>query len=223
LSVSRQFTLSLSSRAKVALNAVHNAPSKNLYASTVLNESETLLVSQLMRGADALDGMPDAVARRIASMMSMMDFPAGANLTQESKTTHGLLMLVVSGRVEVSSAHREESGHLVLRVAKPGNIIGEVGFIDGQAHSATCTASEPTCVAALERDDFVHLFETETACAAQLMAGLMRLMAGRIRHANRFMLAQDQHILQLQTDLLTRDKAVPLRGTTAHQGLEPAL
>jgi CRP/FNR family transcriptional regulator, cyclic AMP receptor protein len=185
----------------------------------VLNESETLQVSHLMRGEGALEGMPEVVSRRIASMMSMIDFPAGADLTQENKTNHGLLMLVVSGRVEISSAHRHESGHLVHRVAKPGNIIGEVGFIDGQAHSATCTACEPTRVAALERDDFVHLFETDTACAAQLMAGLMRLMARRIRHANRFMLAQDQHILQLQTDLLSLDKAVPLRSAKADSGL----
>jgi CRP/FNR family transcriptional regulator, cyclic AMP receptor protein len=161
---------------------------------TSLSDSETLQVAQLLRSGSAFQGMPEAIARRVAALMAMHHFKPGEKLTQEGSANEGHLMIVVSGEAEIASSNRKDGGHLVHRLAQPGHVIGEVGFIDGQAHSATCE------------------FETDALCAAQLMAGLLRLLARRIRHANRYMLAQDQQILQIQSELLALQKAVPLRG-----------
>lgn len=147
--------------------------------------------------------------------MEMREFKPGENLTQEGQTNAGFLMIVVSGEAEIASSHTQEGGHLVHRLAQPGHIIGEVGFIDGQAHSATCEALVPTRAAVLSRDDFTKMFEADALSAAQLMAGLLRLLARRIRHANRHMIAQDQQILQLQTELLSYQQATPLRASKA--------
>jgi CRP-like cAMP-binding protein len=122
-------------------------------------------------------------------------------------------MLVVSGEAEISSNHMQDGGHLVHRLAQPGHIIGEVGFIDGQEHSATCQALVFTRAAVLSRDDFIKMFESDALSAAQLMAGLLRLLARRIRQANSYMLAQDQQIMQLQTELLSLQQAKPLRSS----------
>jgi CRP-like cAMP-binding protein len=177
----------------------------------VISESETLQVAQLLRGSTAFQGMPETVARRIAVLMEMREFKLGAQLTQEGQANDGFLMVIVSGEAEIASTHRKDGGHLVHRVAQPGHIIGEVGFIDGQPHSATCVALVQTRAAALKRDDFIQMFDADVLSASQLMAGLLRLLARRIRHANRYMLAQDQQILQLQTEVLSLQKAVPLR------------
>jgi CRP-like cAMP-binding protein len=177
----------------------------------VLNESEIQLVAQLLRSGAAFIGMPEKIAKRVASLMEMREFKPGARLTQEGQPNEGYLMIVVSGEAEISSSHLQDGGHLVHRLAKPGHIIGEVGFIDGQAHSATCEALVHTRAAVLSRDDFIQMFEVDAMSAAQLMAGLLRLLARRIRHANSHMLAQDQLILQLQTELLSKQEAIPLR------------
>ncbi len=177
----------------------------------MLTESETLHVGQLLRNAAAFQGMPEKIARRVAALMEMRDFKPGEYLTTEGKTNAGLLMIVISGEAEISSNNRSDGGHLVHRVAQPGHIIGEVGFIDGQAHSATCEALVHTRAATMRREDFIQMFEADPLSAAQLMAGLLRLLARRIRHANRYMLAQDQQILKFQTELLSLQKAVPLR------------
>lgn len=180
---------------------------------TVLTESETSLVAQLLRSGTAFQGMPEAIARRVAVLMDMHTFQSGDKLTLEGSANEGYLMIVVSGEAEISSSHLKDGGHLVHRVAKPGHIIGEVGFIDGQAHSATCEALVLTRAAVLSRDDFIQMFEADALSAAQLMAGLLRLLARRIRHANHFMLAQDQQILQLQTEQLAQQIAKPLRSS----------
>jgi CRP/FNR family transcriptional regulator, cyclic AMP receptor protein len=168
-------------------------------------------MSDLLRSGTAFDGMPALVANRVVALMHLRSVAAGELLTQEGVGNSGQLMLVVSGEAEISSRSIQDGGHLVHRVAKPGHIIGEVGFIDNQAHSATCEATMPMRVAVLERDVFMRMFEADTLSAAQLMAGLLRLLARRIRHANRYMLAQDQQLLKLQTELLTLHKPQPLR------------
>jgi CRP/FNR family transcriptional regulator, cyclic AMP receptor protein len=178
----------------------------------VLTESETLLVAQLLRGGTAFQGMPEKIAMGVASLMTMREFKPGTHLTQEGQPNQGHLMIVVSGEAEIASSHRQDGGHLVHRLARPGHVIGEVGFIDGQAHSATCEALVYTRAAVLSRDDFIQMFDADALSAAQIMAGLLRLLAQRIRHANRYMLAQDQQMLQLQTELLLLQKAEPLRG-----------
>ncbi len=177
----------------------------------MLTESEILHVSQLLRKADAFQGMPEKVAQRVAVLMDMREYKPGQYLTTEGAANTGLLMIVASGEAEISSSNRKDGGHLVHRVAQSGHIIGEVGFIDGQAHSASCEALIQMRVAVLRREDFIQMFDADPLSAAQLMAGLLRLLARRIRHANRYMLAQDQQILHLQTDISSLQKALPLR------------
>lgn len=157
--------------------------------------------------------MPETIARSVAALMEMRSFAPGEKLTLEGSENEGFLMVVVSGEAQISSSHRNDAGYLVHRVAKPGHIIGEVGFIDGHAHSATCEALTSARAAVLSRDAFVQMFENDAMPAAQLMAGLLRLLARRIRHSNRYMSAQDQQIMKLQTQLLSMQEAVPLRAT----------
>jgi CRP/FNR family transcriptional regulator, cyclic AMP receptor protein len=177
----------------------------------VLTESEIQHVAQLLRSGTAFTGMPEKIAARLAALMNMREFRPGAYLTQEGQANAGYLMILVSGEAEIASSNIKDGGHLVHRLAQPGHIIGEVGFIDGQAHSATCEALVFTRAAVLSRDDFIQMFDVDALSAAQLMAGLLRLLARRIRQANHHMLAQDQQILHLQTELLTLHKAAPLR------------
>ena len=193
--------------------SVHNRNVDLLTINVVLTESETLLVAQLLSSSVAFQGMPDKIAKRIASLMTMRDFKAGEHLTVEGQANAGCLMIVISGAAEIASSHMQDGGHLVHRLAQPGHVIGEVGFIDGQAHSASCEALEFTRMAVLSRDDFIKMFEADAGSAAQLMAGLLRLLAQRIRHANSHMIAQDSQVLQLQMELLSLQQARPLRSS----------
>ncbi len=177
----------------------------------MLVQTEIDHIAELLCSGSAFQGMPNKVAKRIASLMDLRHFPAGEQLTSEGKANEGCLMILISGEAEISSSNLKDGGHLVHRVAQPGHIIGEVGFIDGQSHSATCEALVATRVAVLLRSDFIQMFEADSLSAAQLMAGLLRLLARRIRHANRYMLAQDQQLLKLQSEMLSLQKAIPMR------------
>jgi CRP/FNR family transcriptional regulator, cyclic AMP receptor protein len=165
-------------------------------------------IADLLCSGPAFEGMPKSIALRIAEKMLLRKFKQGEHLTLEGSSNEGLLMLVITGMAEISSRNSKDGGHLVHRIARPGHIIGEVGFIDGMPHSASCLAVDDTYAAILERSVFLQMFDQDARSAGQLMAGLLRLLAKRIRHANAYMLAQDEQILQLQTQML-RMRSVP--------------
>jgi CRP-like cAMP-binding protein len=141
-------------------------------------------IATLLSSGTAFEGMPRAQAMRIAEVMAMREYEPGQNLTEEGSENSGLLMLVVSGEAKITAKLVNSIDGLVYRMAKPGHLIGEVGFVDGKEHSATCTALTAMHVALLQRDHLTMLLEQQPLAAAQLMAGLLKVMATRLRHAN---------------------------------------
>ncbi len=141
-------------------------------------------IASLLGTGTAFEGMPRAHAMRIAELMAMREYQSGEHLTEEGSSNLGFLMLVVSGEAKVTSKLVTGVETLVYRMAKPGHIIGEVGFIDNKPHSATCTAITTMHVAMLKRDHLTLLLDVQPLAAAQLMAGLLKVMAQRLRHAN---------------------------------------
>jgi CRP/FNR family transcriptional regulator, cyclic AMP receptor protein len=161
-------------------------------------------VADLLSSGSAFSGMPRSQAMNIAQAMSMRAFSKGAAIVSEGAVNEGHLFLVVRGQTQISMRLTEQGGKLVQRRAGPGHLIGEVGFIDSQPHSATCTALTDVHVAVLERSHLVELMESSPLAAAQLLAGLLRLLAQRIRNDNNNLRAMSlrQQALQKQVDAL---------------------
>jgi CRP/FNR family transcriptional regulator, cyclic AMP receptor protein len=141
-------------------------------------------IADLLSSATAFAGMPRAHAMRVAEVMAMLEFQKDEHLTEEGQENKGRLMLVVSGEARITSKLINGVNTLIYRHAKPGHLIGDVGFIDGKPHSATCTADTIVHVAVLQRDHLTELLETQPKVATQLMAGLLKILAQRVRHAN---------------------------------------
>lgn len=128
--------------------------------------------------------MPKALATWIAEAMVMRPFKQGDVIAEEGTVNEGQLIMVVSGEAEVFATVMGKSSKQIYRHAVPGHILGEVGFIDGGKHSASCVALTDMHVAVFERDELVIMLSTSPSMAAQFMAGLLRLLARRIRHSS---------------------------------------
>jgi CRP/FNR family transcriptional regulator, cyclic AMP receptor protein len=81
--------------------------------------------------------------------------------------------VVVEGRVQVvkDSVH----GRTLLHTLKPGDLIGELSFMDDEPRYATLIASGPTKVLCLNRADFETLVETEPRVVYKVMRTIMRV------------------------------------------------
>ena len=101
------------------------------------------------------------------------------------------LMLVLQGCASIVVA--DDDGQPVrLAGARRGSVIGEIGFLDGSARSASVVAQEDLLVAILKRDDFERLAAGGHAVVPKLLSNLSVALARHLRHTNRLALARSR-------------------------------
>jgi CRP-like cAMP-binding protein len=77
---------------------------------------------------------------------------------------------VLTGSVEVQTSN---SGVVVNRLL-PGEILGEIGVIEGRPRTATVRAAEPCALLAIDQSDFLGLLVSYPAVGFRLVATLAR-------------------------------------------------
>jgi CRP-like cAMP-binding protein len=89
------------------------------------------------------------------------------------------VFVLLEGRVKITApnVHGREA---VLAFRGPGDLVGELGSIDGLARSAGVAALEPVVALAIPGRDFRHLLETRPGVGM----ALLKLVAARLRSAD---------------------------------------
>ncbi len=111
----------------------------------------------------------DAGARRV--------FETGQVLFREGEASRDAYE-VVSGTITLT--RQAGGGTLTLGSAGPGDIVGEVGALDGQPRTATATAAGRATVRVLPRDTFLQRLQDDSRLNHKVMARL----AERLRQAD---------------------------------------
>jgi CRP/FNR family transcriptional regulator, cyclic AMP receptor protein len=76
------------------------------------------------------------------------------------------LIIIVEGTVRV-----ERSGQVIAHQG-PGEVIGEMGLVDGRPRSATVITESPSTILVIEAQSFWPLIETMPQLSRKLMATL---------------------------------------------------
>jgi CRP-like cAMP-binding protein len=118
-------------------------------------------------GAEAVD--------KIATLCAKRKLDAGEVLFLKGDKGDALYG-VRRGRVRIETA-TESGDRLTLNVHGPGDIFGEIAFLDGQPRTAGATAVEPTEVFVLHRGEFIAYLERDPRVAVRLI----ELLCQRIR------------------------------------------
>jgi CRP-like cAMP-binding protein len=71
-----------------------------------------------------------------------------------------------------------------LYVLRPGDLAGELGFIDGTEHTATLRAIGPTSVISIERKNLESLLSSRPEVVYGLMRGIVRTAHRILREMN---------------------------------------
>lgn len=64
--------------------------------------------------------------------------------------------------------------HVTLQVFKPGDIVGELGFLDGNCHCASIISVGESEVLSLERDALESLLDEHPRLVYSVMRGIIR-------------------------------------------------
>ena len=98
-------------------------------------------------------------------------FPPGAVLMFQDEHD-ARLMLLLSGRVKVARAGPSGEHELLLAIRGPGELLGELAFIDGLPRVATVTALEPVEAGVIGGAEFRTYLQAHPAVAVTLLESL---------------------------------------------------
>jgi CRP-like cAMP-binding protein len=109
----------------------------------------------------------------------------------------GDLYAVLRGHLKVTACDRH--GHeIVMNLMQPGDVFGEIAFLDGGARSATVTSLDSCELLVIRRADFLLLLRR----VPTISMALLNVMAKRIRRLSES--AQDSAFLDVKSRLAKR-------------------
>lgn len=128
-----------------------------------------------------VDSMPPGVERRalkrLLGFAAIRDVEADQVLVREGEVVKDLLY-VASGVARIESAGR------IIAVCGPGDYLGEMSFLSGEAATATVVASRPMRVLAFDQQRLHAAVAADAAIRRAMEAGLNRNLVGKLVRSN---------------------------------------
>lgn len=155
-----------------------------------------------LRAPSALAQLNEEDAFTVVGFMRPRRFDAGTTLIRQGETGDtGFMVLVLEGEVTVESQQASRTGPVTLSVLGPGSLIGEMALVDGEARSATCTASTDVSCAVLTRDALVALIAEQPTTGARLMTAIALRLAERLREVGQKLQVTTKLVRTLQEQI----------------------
>ena len=161
----------------------------------------------LLRTPTALAQLSPEESACVVSFMRLVGFAAGATVIQEGDQNEtGYMLLLLSGEVSVQTLDTGSREPVMISVLGPGNLIGEMGLLDGAPRSATCVAASRIEAAVLSRGALNQLIEQHPQVGAKLMVALSQRLGDRLRATGQQigMYVQLMQNMQIEIDGLKR-------------------
>ncbi len=169
----------------------------NLKSGADLREHAVRLLTRTAPAA----GLSAEEARRVVDAMRPVHLLADTLVFEEGDAVdNDYLALVLEGQVRVATS-AEAAEEVVISVIGAGQLIGEMGVIDGGPRSASCTTITDVKLGVLSRDALLGLIADHPAAAAGLMMGMAKGLALRLREGNRRLRTLSQVTRALQKEL----------------------
>ncbi len=128
--------------------------------------------------AGLMVSMSASEARHLMELGRERQVPAGATLMEEGVRVRAMCF-VLDGLFEVRTA---SAGYEPIALVGPGEVLGELGFLDPHEASASVVAAEPSRVLTLDHGRLRRFLDDEPGIAAGFYRALGVLGARRLRH-----------------------------------------
>lgn len=138
--------------------------------------------SELLTAPSALMHLTLEEARVVVGYMVPYFIEADTTFIREGDAgDEGFMALLLDGEVVVESITVSRTEPLTLKVLGPGSLVGEVGLVDKEPRSASCTASTDVLCAILSRRSLQVLISAEPHIGAKLLLSISARLAERLR------------------------------------------
>ncbi len=112
-------------------------------------------------------GLSSEAMRDLANIQSVADYPGGALLFEEGEPSQGIYLLC-SGGVKLSICSSKGQS-LVLRMARPGDIIGLSATVSGKPHEVKAETTSASQLFFIRRKEFLRYLKEHTDACLQVV------------------------------------------------------
>ena len=145
-----------------------------------LDARQQEIVATLKRTSLFAD-LSDSDLIEILHLLHERAFAQGEMVFSEGEPGLGVYV-VFKGEIEIGKVDKDGKGRLAR--LGPGEVFGEVSFLDGSGRSATTTAATRTELIGFYRTELHQLLEKKPAIASKILFALARQLGMRLRAAN---------------------------------------
>ncbi len=154
--------------------------SKRMRALEGSNSAE--LAATLLTAPTALMQLSPEEGKVVVSYMQPRKIPMGTIFMQQGDVRDtGYMLLLLDGEVTVENIVVSRTSPVTINVLGVGSLIGEMGLVDGEPRSATCTATTAVRGAVLTRKALEELMNEEPQIGGKLMMAVSLRIAERLR------------------------------------------
>ena len=158
--------------------------------------------ADILRASPAFGGLDAESLEAMGALCVNRRFQAGQTVFRQGESGTALFG-VISGKIRVSVSS-EDGQELHLNLIEPGEIVGEIAFIDGGSRTATGTAAAATTCFTIARAPFFKLLDRRP----QISRHLLNLLCERVRWTSR--LVADSAFLSVPDRMLTYGSPIGL-------------
>ncbi|MDO8276753.1 MAG: cyclic nucleotide-binding domain-containing protein [Burkholderiaceae bacterium] len=149
---------------------------------TIEGSSSAEKAAEMLRAPAALMQLTHEEALVVVSYMQPRRIAEGTTFIREGDTRDtDFMLLLLDGEVTIESIVVSRTEPITVSVLGPGSLIGEMGLLDGEPRSASCTALTDLRGAVLTRKALAQLMDEEPRTAAKLMMAISMRIAQRMR------------------------------------------
>jgi CRP-like cAMP-binding protein len=160
------------------------------------NARRNTFAVNVLRKSRSFGGLDEDSLAAMEGLCVNRHYEPGETVFRQGEPGHTLIG-VLSGKIRISVSS-DAGQELHLNLIEPGEIVGEIAFIDGGPRTATGTAAEPTSCFSIQRAPFYQLMEERP----QISHHLLKLLCDRVRWTSR--LVADSAFLSVPDRMLAR-------------------
>jgi CRP/FNR family cyclic AMP-dependent transcriptional regulator len=120
--------------------------------------------------------MTEEQRKALAAVMTLRDLTQGEVIVREGESDDHLYLVVGGGVAVVKASGGGSDDEVTLNVIRPGEVVGELSFLDGATRYASLVALDGTRVIGLSRGALEGLLETNPQLVYRVMRAIVRVV-----------------------------------------------
>jgi CRP-like cAMP-binding protein len=129
-------------------------------------------ICEFIKGSSLFTDLDESQCNELSLIATIRSLADGEILISQGEIDESL-HIVASGLLSVERATAGVNP-VILHLLKPGDLAGELGFVDGTEHTATLRAKGPCEIVSINRQDFEALLLTNAGLVYGVMRGIVR-------------------------------------------------